>query len=315
MALNGQSAELQKAYEACRQIMHRASKNYSFASRLLPNDKRHHVEALYAVLRVGDDRVDVAHDGFTSARAAIEDWRDRYRQALETGDSPHPVLRAYVNTCQVFNIPADVLYPYFRAMIDDLTVQRYPTFADLLHYMDGSAIPVGRAMTHILGSHRPRISDVYPEADALSIAMQLSNFWRDIGQDWHIGRVYVPQEDLENYGYTEADIAAARVNDRLIDLLEFEFARTDTYYERARNGVMWLASGQWGVMSALEIYRGIKDAIYRNAYDVFNHRAELSKWQKIAVVIKARWQTMHADFRKPQVASEHFASGQNVPDR
>ena len=83
--------------------------------------------------------------------------------------------------------------PYFRAMKEDLTVTRFPTFADLLHYMEGSALPVGRAMTYILGVRPPHtIEETLPYADSLSIAMQLSNFWRDIGPDWRIGRVYLP---------------------------------------------------------------------------------------------------------------------------
>jgi phytoene synthase len=282
---------LTEDYAACREVMQSASKNYSFAGRFLPADKRSHVEALYAVMRVGDDLVDVQHSG-DAALAAIEAFQAAYWQAFEVGDSPNPILRAYLNTAHQFHIPADLLRPYFRAMIEDVTVTRFPTFDDLLHYMEGSAMPVGRVMTHILGTKTRRISDVYGEADALSIGMQLSNFWRDIGQDWGIGRVYIPQEDMERFGYTEADIAAKRVNSQLIDLLEFEIGRTEAYYEQARTGVVLLGSGQWGVMSALEIYRAILLSIRRNQYDVFTKRAGTSKWQKLALAASARWQTL-----------------------
>jgi hypothetical protein len=78
-------------------------------------------------------------------------------------------------------------------MIDDLTINRFATFADLMHYMDGSAIPVGRIMSHILGVKTGEVANVYLAADSLSIAMQLSNFCRDIGQDWGIGRIYIPE--------------------------------------------------------------------------------------------------------------------------
>ena len=113
--------------------------------------------------------------------------------------------------------------PYFRAMKEDLTVARYPTFADLLHYMEGSALPVGRAMTYILGVRPPyTVEETLPHADSLSIAMQLSNFWRDIGPDWRIGRVYLPGEDLARFRVTEADLAAGRITPDFIALLEFE---------------------------------------------------------------------------------------------
>jgi phytoene synthase len=275
-------------YAECRRVMAGASKNYSFASRFLPHTKRHHVAALYAFLRVGDDRVDVTHQGFASPLEAITDWERRYWHAFETGGSEHPVMRAYLNTAQVFGIPSAVMSPYFRAMREDLTVTRFPTFGDLLHYMEGSAIVVGRAMTYILGVRPPfTIASALPHADSLSIAMQLSNFWRDVGEDWRIGRVYLPQEDLARFGVTEADLAASRVTADLIRLLEFEIERTEAYYRHARAGVPRLQTGRWGVMSGLEVYRAILTGIRRNGYDVFTRRAGATRLQKIGLALKA----------------------------
>lgn len=281
-------------YIVCRDIMRAASKNYSFASNFLPADKLHHVEALYALMRVGDDRVDVSHKGFSSPLAAIEDWESTYWRAFESGDSSHPVMRAYMNTAIECRIPVNTMQEYFRAMKEDLTITRFPTFGDLLHYMKGSAIPVGRAMTYILGVREPyRMEDALPGADSLSVAMQLSNFWRDIGEDWtRIGRVYIPQEDLEAFGYTEADLAAGRINRNLVQLLEFELERTEEYYRQARAAVKMLASGRWGVMSGLEIYRGILKSIRRNGYDVFSQRARANEMSKIGLVARARWATL-----------------------
>lgn len=281
-------------YAVCRRIMRAASKNYSFASKFLPTDKLHHVEALYALLRVGDDRVDVSHSGFASPLAAIEDWERSYWRAFETGDSPSPVMRAYLATAVEFGIPQDTMVAYFRAMKDDLTVTRFPTFDDLLDYMAGSAIPVGRGMTYILGTRAPyTIKDALPGADSLSVAMQLSNFWRDIGQDWDIiGRVYIPQEDMARFNYTEADLAAQRINANLIELLEFEFERTERYYNHARDSVKMLAAGRWGIMSSLEIYRAILSSIRRNRYDVFGRRAGPSTRQKLGLVGRSAWQAL-----------------------
>lgn len=282
------SNTLEADYAACREIMQAASKNYSFAARFLPADKLHHVEALYALMRVGDDIVDVHYKG-EAARAAIHHFEEQYWRAFETGTSHHPVLRAYLHTARKFNIPAELMRPYFEAMTEDLSINRFPTFADLLHYMDGSAIPVGRAMAHILGATTPRVEQVYEQADALSIAMQLSNFWRDVAQDWERGRVYIPQEDLDRFGYTEDDLANRRINSNWIDLMEFEIERAEHYYVSARAGVKQLRSGRWAVMSALEIYRAILTTIRQNRYDVFNFRASATKSQKIGLVMAAWW--------------------------
>jgi 15-cis-phytoene synthase len=277
-------------YAECRRVMFGASKNYAFASRLLPGGIVRDVEALYALMRVGDDRVDVTHEGFVSPEAAIDEWEATYWRAFETGTSDHPIMRAYLNTAARHGIPADVMAPYFRSMRDDLTITRFPTFADLLHYMEGSALPVGRAMVYLVGARAPRtVEDLLPHADSLSIAMQLSNFWRDVGQDWRIGRVYLPLEDLAQFGVTEADLAACRVTPAFVRLLEFEFARTEAYYEHARPGVRWLRRGRWGVMAGLEVYRAIHASIRRNGYDVFTKRATTSKAEKIRLALAAQW--------------------------
>jgi phytoene synthase len=291
LAANGEQSDLATDYAVCREIMLNASKNYTFASKVLPKDKLHHVEALYAVMRVGDDRVDVSHEGFSSPQAAIRDWHESYRRAFETGDSHYPVLRAYLHTAQKFDIPPGLLEPYFRAMQEDLTITRFATFDDLLHYMEGSAMTVGRVMAHILGTHTEQVSEVYPQADALSIAMQLSNFWRDVGQDWGIERVYIPQEDMARFGVSEDDLADQRITPAFIQLMEFEFERTEEYYRQARHGVYNLADGRWGVMSALEIYRAILFSVRRNGYNVFTVRAGTSTWQKIGLVSRAWWLT------------------------
>jgi phytoene synthase len=278
-------------YAFCRQIMREASKNYSTASNFLPPDKLHHVEALYALMRVGDDRVDVSFHGFESPLAAIDDWERSYWHVFETGDSPDPVMRAYLNTAVEYGIPGETMTAYFRAMKDDLRITRFATFEDLMYYMEGSAIPVGRAMTYILGTRPPyTMQDALAGADSLSIAMQLSNFWRDIGQDFEsIGRIYLPQEDMQRFDYTETDVAARRINTNFIKLLEFQFERAERYYTHARDSVKMLASGQWGVMSGLEIYRAILFSIRRNKYDVFTRRAGTSPVQKLGLVAKAGW--------------------------
>jgi 15-cis-phytoene synthase len=197
-------------------------------------------------------------------------------------------MRAYLNTALECGIPAGTMTPYFRAMKEDLTVTRFPTFADLLHYVDGSAIVVGRAMTYILGVRPPyKMAETLPHADSLSIAMQLSNFWRDIGEDWRIGRVYIPGEDLARFGVTDADLAAARITPEFIRLLEFEFERTEAYYRHARAGVCRLQTGRWGVMSGLEVYRAILPGIRRNGYDVFTRRAGASRAIKVGLALKA----------------------------
>lgn len=279
-------------YEHCRRVMLGASRNYSFASSFLPADKRRHVEALYAFLRVGDDRVDVGHEGFASPAAAIDHWERSYQRAFRRGTSAHPVLRAYLNTARRFGIPQGVMTPFFQAMKDDLTVTRFPTFGHLLGYVGGSAIPVGRAMTYILGVRPPfTLEEALTRADSLSIAMQLSNFWRDISEDWDRGRVYLPQEDMARFGVEEEDLAAKRPTSALRRLLAFESDRTQDYYQHAGEGVPMLASGRWGVQSGLLIYQAILTSLQAGGFDPFAGRARASDLKKSWLVARAWLQT------------------------
>jgi len=280
-------------YAYCHLVMLGASNNYSFASKFLPEEIRPHVDALYAFLRVGDDRVDVSHAGFSSPLAAIEDWEKTYWRAFESGDSPDPVMRAYLNTALEYEIPAGTMCTYFQAMKEDLVKTRFENFKELLHYMDGSAIPVGRAMTYLLGVQEPYdLEEALSGADALAIAMQLSNFWRDIGQDWQIGRVYLPQDEMHFFQVSEDDLADGKISSNFIELLEFEIMRTQGYYDQAREGIPMLASGQWGVMSGLLLYERILHSIRANRYDVFSRRARTNLVQKTALISKA-WLDIH----------------------
>ncbi|MBN2006929.1 MAG: phytoene/squalene synthase family protein, partial [Anaerolineae bacterium] len=204
----------------------------------------------------------------------------------------HPVMRAYLHTALTCRIPPETMRPYFRAMRDDLTITRFPTFADLLYYIEGSALPVGRAMTHILGVRAPQtLEQTLPHADSLATAMQLSNFWRDIAEDWERGRIYLPLEDMQRFGVAEAELSQGGVSPAFAALLRFEIARTEPYYRYARAGVPCLATGRWGVMSSLHIYHTILRDIRRRRYDVFTRRAGANQLEKFACATLAWWET------------------------
>jgi phytoene synthase len=117
--------------------------------------------------------------------------------------------------------------------------------------------------------------------------MQLSNFWRDIGPDWGIGWVYIPQKDLARFGVNRDDLTTGRVTPPFIALLEYEIERTEAYYRDARIGVRRLATGRVGVMAGLEVYRAILSGIRRNGYDVFTRRAGTTRCQKLGLALRA----------------------------
>lgn len=121
---------------------------------------------------------------------------------------------------------------------------------------------------------------------ALGVAFQLTNILRDVGEDAvQRGRVYLPQEDLRQFGVTEDQIFARRIDDNYRNLMKFQIQRARMYYERARRGVFMLAQdSRLPVQSSLDAYGRILDKIEENEYDSLTKRAYVDKWEKLSII-------------------------------
>ena len=109
----------------------------------------------------------------------------------------------------------------------DQRQRRYSTYDDLLHYCRHSAEPVGRMVLYVLGYRDPERQAL---SDATCTALQLANFWQDVRRDYQIGRIYIPQEDMARFGYSEEELAAGVVNDRFRSLMRFQIDRVEELY-------------------------------------------------------------------------------------
>ena len=172
----------------------------------------------------------------------------------------------------------------------DVVKQRYATFAELELYCYRVAGTVGLMTQAVMGvdpaytsapwSERP---DPTEAAVALGIANQLTNILRDVGEDRGRGRIYLPQEDLQRFHYSEADLLAGVVDERWRALMAFQLERAREWFARSEEGVRWLcADARWPVWTSLRLYRGILAVIERLDYDVFNHRAFVPTAGKLA---------------------------------
>jgi phytoene synthase len=194
------------------------------------------------------------------------------------------VLRAYADTVRACGIEPAHITAFMESMKMDTRVFRYETFRDLEVYTYGSAAVVGLMMCRVVGAD-DRQAD--PHAEALGVAMQLSNFLRDVAEDWRRGRVYLPLEDLKRFGYREEDLAAGVVDGRLVSLMRFEIERARKLYAYADEGIKYIPRGRrWPVMVARELYAGILGRIEARGYDVFSGRAETSRPRKLLVAAR-----------------------------
>jgi phytoene synthase len=274
---------LEKCYEFCRAVQKTHSRTYYFSTRMFPPEIRRHVHALYAFTRYADEIVDDPKKG-ASAEAqleALETFEAGIMAALVGEEVEDPILRAFANTARERGIGQDHLKPFMRSMKMDVYVRRYPTYDDLKDYMYGSAAVVGLMMCRVIGVEA---EEALPHAEALGEAMQLTNFLRDIREDWERGRVYLPLEDLNRFGYSEEDLGAGRVNDAFVELMRFEIDWARMLYLVADQGMRHIPRGRrYPVLVARHLYAAILERIEELGYDVFSGQAGTTFAEKLRV--------------------------------
>ncbi|MGG5258302.1 isopentenyl-diphosphate Delta-isomerase [Phycicoccus avicenniae] len=261
---------LAAGYEQCARVTREHGTTYYWGARLLPAQDRRHVFAVYTLARLADDIVDLAGpDPGAPVADALDAFRGRFEEAVATGTSPDPVLAAVGTTVRERRIPQACFDRFFAAMRSDLTQRSYPTWPDLLAYMDGSAAVIGEMMLPVLHP----TADALRPARALGQAFQLTNFLRDVDEDLDRGRVYLPQEDLDRFG---ADPWARRATPEWRELMAFQVARNRRLYREADEGLAALpGASRRCVATARVLYARILDRIEDAGYDVFAGRVRV----------------------------------------
>ncbi len=276
---------LAESYELCRLVQKAHSRTYYFSTRFFPPPVRPRVHALYAFMRYADEIVD--NPGLTNLEeqlGGLEAFERETMAAVAGEPVANPVLRAYADTVRACGIEPAHITAFMESMKMDTRVSRYETYEDLEAYTYGSAAVVGLMMSRVIGVTDGRST---PHAEALGVAMQLSNFLRDIGEDWRRGRIYLPLEDLARFEYSEDDLAAKVVDERFIGLMEFEIGRTRAIYDFAGDGMGYIPRGRrFPVLVARELYEAILDRIQAQCYEVYSQRADTSQAYKIGVMAK-----------------------------
>jgi phytoene synthase len=253
---------------------------YSFS--LLPKQKREAIHAVYAFCRYTDDIVDEESDQQRRV-LMLRRWRMEFGRSLH-GDSTYPLLNQLSATARKFNIPVVHFYDLFRGMELDLVKTRYRTFDELREYCYLVASTVGLICRSIFGYRNESTKDY---AINLGIALQLTNILRDLKDDARRGRIYLPLEDLQRFGYTEDDLLHCRYTPAFIDLMKYECARVREYFSMARAALrdedkyfFFAARIMWS------IYAHTLVRIERSNYNVFERRISISKFLKLLITFR-----------------------------
>jgi phytoene synthase len=280
--------ERARSYTYCERLARREAGNFYHAFRLLPCAQRRAMCALYAFLRIADDLSD-APGPPEAKRGPLEEWRRQLDGAL-AGVYVHPLHPALHHAVATWDIPRAYLHAVIDGVCMDLDTFRYDTFADLYRYCYRVASAVGLACIHVWGFTHEKAKEY---AEAAGIAFQLTNILRDLGEDAARGRIYLPREDLERFGYREESLCRGQRDGPFRALMGFETGRAYSYYERALPLTGLLApAGRSVFLVMLRTYRSLLDAIVRRDYDVFSRRVRLSPWHKLwlaAQALPVRW--------------------------
>jgi squalene synthase HpnC len=188
-------------------------------------------------------------------------------------------------TIRRFNIPPRTFLALLIAFEQDQHTTRYDTFDRLLSYCNCSANPVGHLVLMLFECFDARRAAL---ADAVCTGLQLANFWQDVARDFAIGRVYLPEEDRRRFGYTDDDLAARQCTPAFRDLMRFEVERTKDFFDRGE-ALLPLLPREARVDVDLFIRggRAILRAIERAGYDVWAKRPEVSKFEKVKLLVGA----------------------------
>ena len=255
---------------------------YSFL--VLPPRKRSAIIAVWDFCRVVDDAVDEAPDT-GAARVRLALWRKELAALYTSNGVPTtPQARALQHYVSAFNLPRRPFEDLVDGVEMDLAQVRYRTFAELSTYCRRVASAVGLVCVEIFG-YRDSASRTY--AADLGMALQLTNIIRDVSADLRNGRVYLPAEDMAQFGVTEDDLRTGRVTAAVRDLMRFECERARFYYAKAAAALpdvdrrSLLAAEIMGAIY-LEILRRIE----RSGYDVFSRRIRVPRPRRALIALR-----------------------------
>ena len=276
-------AQLDQAYEICRKETQQWAKTFYLGTLLLPQEKRKAIWAIYVWCRRTDeimDSVEASSKSQDELSDNLDEWEENTKNVFK-GNIKSELDSVLLDTIEKY---PQSIQPYLD-MIDgqrmDLNKFRYKDFDELKLYCYRVAGTVGLMTQNVMGIDSAYTSapwsampDPSEAAIALGIANQLTNILRDVGEDRHRGRIYLPQADIEKFNYSEEELLKGKITKQWKALMNFQLTRAREWFQKSEEGIKWLSSdARWPVWTSLRLYRGILDSIERLDYDVFNNRA------------------------------------------
>jgi 15-cis-phytoene synthase len=268
-----------RAYAEVEKLTRQRARNFAYGIMVLPREKRRAIAAIYAFARRVDDVADGDLDPDTK-RAQLQGLHT----ALDGPAGDDAMFVALADARTRFPIPAHALHALVDGGLQDLDQTRYADFDELRRYCTKVAGAVGVCCVAVYGS------DDVARAETLGIALQLINIIRDVAEDWELGRVYLPQDELASFGVSETDIAAGNASPAWHALMTFQAERARAYLQDGL-GLLRTLDGRSAlcVSTFAGLYRATLERIEERGFDVFDGPPHLSTLTKLRIVGQGLW--------------------------
>ena len=268
--------------ESAKEISKNSKSSFYYAFNLLPEEKRDAMNTVYAFCRKTDDIVDENLDSTDVKYEKLRRWRIEFEKSF-SGHSEFALLNKLGTTISNFNIPLDPFFELIKGMEMDLQNDRYKSFEDLQLYCYRVASTVGLMCIEIFGYKHPSTKQF---AVDLGIALQMTNILRDIGTDAKRGRIYLPQEDLKRFNYTESEIMSLVYNNNFRDLMMYESGRAKQYFNSATAHLdLDDKKTMFAARAMQHIYYKMLEKIIAADYDVYSNDIKVSKLEKVGIAL------------------------------
>jgi phytoene synthase len=266
---------VEEAYAEVERLTRARARNFAYGIMILPKAKRRAIAAIYAFAREVDDIAD--------GEAPADEKRTKLEELHRRLDLPpdgDAMWTALADARARFPINEQALHDLVDGGLADLDRQRYETFDELRNYCAHVAGAVGVACIGVYGADQPQ------RAEALGIALQLINVMRDVREDWQLGRVYLPQDELMSFGVAEEDIAAGRVTPAWQALMAYQSARARTYLGEGLSLLSYLDRRSAACVGTFAgLYRATLERIEAKGFDVFDGPPRLTTLTKLGIVL------------------------------
>jgi len=271
----------------CRKETQQWAKTFYLGTLLLPYEKRKAIWAIYVWCRRTDELMDSPEALKKSEEELSErlnSWEENTRNIFK-GIVKTDLDAVLSDTLEKYPQTIDPYLDMIAGQRMDLTKFRYKNFDELKLYCYRVAGTVGLMTQNVMGidafyeaASWIEVPDISEAAVALGIANQLTNILRDVGEDRHRGRIYLPQDEIKQFGYSEEELLLGKINAQWKNLMAFQLHRAREWFKSSEEGIKWLsADARWPVWTSLRLYRKILNSIENLDYDVFNNRAYVNK--------------------------------------